>query len=206
VIDIVFRRPIFRDGRQIDPGHLTVFCNGVLMQDATPLEGPGGHMRRSVPMPFPEKGPLKLQDHGNPVRFRNIWIRELPPRAIEGGTEGVLTPEATTAARNQIAATIRADAAKLNAGSLQQMLRLAESLVYANDATARGQVEQMAARYAETIETLPGEARDQRQGEIESVVRAFQYLARWNVVPKDFAPLAALNKVVKAQGWDQKKK
>ncbi|MBK8092991.1 MAG: DUF1080 domain-containing protein [Verrucomicrobiaceae bacterium] len=83
--DIVFRRPIFKDGQQIDPGYITVFVNGVLTQDHTPLEGGGGHKGRSKPRAFPEKGPLKIQDHGNPVRFRNIWYRPLPKRAIEGG-------------------------------------------------------------------------------------------------------------------------
>jgi hypothetical protein len=105
VYDIVFRRPVHKDGKLVDAGRLTVFCNGVLLQDSTPLEGPGGHMKRSVPIAFPEKGPLKLQDHGNPVRFRNIWYRPLPPRSIEGGTDGVLTAEATTAKRKAIAAT-----------------------------------------------------------------------------------------------------
>jgi hypothetical protein len=47
--DIVFRRPIFKDGKEIDPGYITVFVNGVLTQDHTPLEGGGGHMKRSSP-------------------------------------------------------------------------------------------------------------------------------------------------------------
>ncbi|RYD28869.1 MAG: DUF1080 domain-containing protein, partial [Verrucomicrobiaceae bacterium] len=42
VYDIVFRRPIFKDGKMVTDGHLTVFVNGVLTQDATPLEGGGG--------------------------------------------------------------------------------------------------------------------------------------------------------------------
>ena len=37
--DIVFRRPIFKDGKELDPGYITVFVNGVLTQDHTPLEG-----------------------------------------------------------------------------------------------------------------------------------------------------------------------
>jgi hypothetical protein len=36
VYDIVFRRPVYREGKAIDPGYLTVFCNGVLVQDHTP--------------------------------------------------------------------------------------------------------------------------------------------------------------------------
>src|SRR6516162_6210535 len=47
--DIVFRRPIYKDGQAIDPGSVTVFCNGVLMQDHTTLEGPTGHMARAKP-------------------------------------------------------------------------------------------------------------------------------------------------------------
>lgn len=206
VVDIVFRRPIFRDGKQIDPGYMTVFCNGVLVQDHTSLEGPGGHLRRSVPVPFPDQGPLKLQDHGNPVRFRNIWVRKLPPRAIEGGTEGALSPEATAALRQETAARLRADAAKLTGDPRQRMLRLAESLVYAPDPATLREVTQLATQHAEAVRSLSGGALAQRQEEIESLVRAYQYLVKWNVLPADFAPLMALTKIVKAQGWDQKKK
>ncbi|MBC7366343.1 MAG: DUF1080 domain-containing protein, partial [Undibacterium sp.] len=82
VYDIIFRRPIYDNGKVVDAGYVTVFCNGVLVQDHTPLEGGGGHIKRTFAGPFPEKGPLKLQDHGNPVRFRNIWYRPLPTRSI----------------------------------------------------------------------------------------------------------------------------
>jgi len=75
VYDIVFRRPIYKDGKPLDPGYVTVFVNGVLAQDNTELEGGTGHMARAKPGPFPDKGPLELQDHGNPMRFRNIWYR-----------------------------------------------------------------------------------------------------------------------------------
>src|SRR5215469_5088162 len=47
VYDIVFRRPIYQEGKAIDPGSVTVFVNGVLAQDHTPLEGATGHMRRA---------------------------------------------------------------------------------------------------------------------------------------------------------------
>ncbi len=205
-IDIIFRRPIYQNGKLIDPGYLTVFCNGVLMQDHTPLEGPGGHMKRSVSRPFPEKGPLKLQDHGNPVRFRNIWYRELPPRAIEGGTDGVLTAEATTAKRKEIAAGLRREAAALKATPTAEMLRLAESLVYEKEPAATSAVETMAARYVAETSALATDQQEKRKGEIQSVNRAFKYLAKFNVVPASFAPIAALDRIEKARGWDEKKK
>jgi Domain of Unknown Function (DUF1080) len=52
-----------------------VLHNGVLVQDNVELSGPTGHQEPYKP--GPDKLPITLQDHGNPVRFRNIWIREL---------------------------------------------------------------------------------------------------------------------------------
>ena len=138
VYDIVFRRPLFKDGQQIDPGYLTVFVNGLLVQDHTPIDGGGGHRARSKPRAFPDQGPLKLQDHGNPVRYRNIWYRPLPKRALDGGDTSVMSPEATQAKRQQIAQSIREDAAKKE--GVEQMLRLLESLCYAPDSSAWQQV------------------------------------------------------------------
>ena len=56
---------------------LTVFHNGVLVQNNVQLTGPTSWLERAPYEPHPEKQPISLQDHGNPVRFRNIWIREL---------------------------------------------------------------------------------------------------------------------------------
>jgi hypothetical protein len=202
-VDIIFRRPVHKDGQLVDPGYITVFINGVLVQDHTPLEGPGGHLRRSKPVVFPAKGPLKLQDHGNPVRFRNIWYRPLPPRPIEGGTDGgFLTAEATTAKRKETAASIRADAAKLKTGSVAHMLRLAESLIYEKDAATWTQVEKLAVAYAAEVKGLASAAAEARKGEITNVTKALQYLAKFDLAPKTFAPIGVLEGVAKAQGWD----
>ncbi len=205
-IDIVFRRPLYRDGKLIDPGYITVFCNGVLVQDHTPLEGPGGHMKRSVARPFPDRGPLKLQDHGNPVRFRNIWYRPLPPRAAEGGTDGALTPEATLAKRKEIAAGLRAAAEKLPAAGTARFLQLAESLVYENESATAARVEQLAAAYVASLKALAGGAVEAKKGEAKSVQRALAYLARHGVVAPSYAPKSDLDAFTKARGWDDEKK
>jgi len=79
--DIIFHRPIFdNDGKVLRKATFTVLHNGVLIQDHYVLSGGtgwrGSHCASNY-HPHADKLPLKLQDHGNPVRFCNIWIREL---------------------------------------------------------------------------------------------------------------------------------
>jgi len=76
--DIVFHGPRFaKDGKLLRPARETVVHDGVLVQDNVELSGPTAHGKRPPYEPQPEKLPLALQDHNHPVRYRNIWIREL---------------------------------------------------------------------------------------------------------------------------------
>ena len=76
--DIVYTAPRFgAEGKLLSPVRLTVFHNGVLIQNNVELTGPTSWLERAPYRIHPEKQPLALQDHGNPVRFRNIWVREL---------------------------------------------------------------------------------------------------------------------------------
>lgn len=205
--DIIFRRPVFKDGKQLDSGYVTVFVNGVLVQDHTPLEGPTGHMRRTHPEAFPEAGPLKFQDHGNPVRYRNVWYRPLPPRIVEGGTDGYLTEETTKTKRSEIAASIRKNAETLEnpADPVPQMLCLAESLVYEKDKATLKKVQEMAAQYANSLKAMPAADLKPKRDEVLRVRDAFNYLVRWNVVGKDFAPKVDLDQIIKDQKWERRR-
>ncbi|MFN8093737.1 MAG: family 16 glycoside hydrolase [Vicinamibacteria bacterium] len=88
--DIVFRRPRFRpDGGLVSPARITVVHNGILVQDAVEPWGPTSWLQALPYTSHADKLPLAFQDHGNPVRYRNIWLRELP----EGPTE-LPTPDA----------------------------------------------------------------------------------------------------------------
>ncbi len=76
--DIVFQGPRFSaDGKVTRPARMTIFYNGVLVQLCRELTGPTAHKARPPYAVHAEKLPLKLQDHEHPVRYRNIWIREL---------------------------------------------------------------------------------------------------------------------------------
>jgi hypothetical protein len=77
--DIVFHHPRYAEGKMTEPAYVTVLQNGVLVQDHQRIEGPTGHMTvaKYPDKPLPDKGPLELQFHGNPLRYRNIWVRPL---------------------------------------------------------------------------------------------------------------------------------
>jgi len=76
--DIVFNAPQFDSAGDVTrPASITAFHNGVLIQNNTELEGPCVYIGKAHYIHHPDKMPLLLQDHGDKVRFRNIWVREL---------------------------------------------------------------------------------------------------------------------------------
>jgi len=77
--DIMFRRPRFRpDGGLVSPARISVIHNGVLVQDGVEPWGPTAWLQALPYTAHPDKLPLGFQDHGNPVRYRNIWLVEKP--------------------------------------------------------------------------------------------------------------------------------
>ena len=76
--DIVFHAPRFDEqGKVIDRARVTVLHNGVLIQNNAEIYGITYTDRPALYIAHPSQEPLRLQDHGNPVRYRNIWIRRL---------------------------------------------------------------------------------------------------------------------------------
>jgi hypothetical protein len=76
--DVVFHAPRFDNaGGLVSPARMTVFHNGILVQDDVELTGPTAFQKRPPYEFHPPRLPLSLQDHEFPVRYRNIWLREL---------------------------------------------------------------------------------------------------------------------------------
>ena len=76
--DIIFTSPVFNEqGGVKSPARVTVLHNGVLVQNNVSLIGPTEYIGVPQYKAHADKLPLALQDHGNPVAFRNIWVREL---------------------------------------------------------------------------------------------------------------------------------
>jgi hypothetical protein len=78
--DIVWTAPRFQeDGSLQSPAYMTVLHNGVVTLNHFELKGDTPYSRPPKYNKHSDKGPLMLQDHGDPVRFRNIWVRPLNP-------------------------------------------------------------------------------------------------------------------------------
>lgn len=78
--DIIFHRPIFKGDKVVKKATFTVLHNGILVHDHVELQGGTGWRGKHAISDYEthgDTGPISLQDHGNPVRYRNIWIREL---------------------------------------------------------------------------------------------------------------------------------
>jgi hypothetical protein len=78
--DVAFSAPRFDGEKLASPGYMTVLHNGVLVHDHDAILGATAHRALATYAPHGPAGPLRLQDHGDPLRFRNIWIRRLEPR------------------------------------------------------------------------------------------------------------------------------
>jgi len=75
--DVIFNPARFKDGKLDTPAYITVFQNGVVIQNHTAIMGETGHRIFPRYVDRGAKGPIRLQDHGDLVRYRNIWVRAL---------------------------------------------------------------------------------------------------------------------------------
>jgi hypothetical protein len=75
--EIVFEAPRFEGEKLVKPAYFTVFYNGVMVHNRKESMGPMVYRQVAHYTPHPAEDSLMLQDHNNPVRYRNIWIRRL---------------------------------------------------------------------------------------------------------------------------------
>ena len=130
--DIVFHPPRRDEARLVDPGSVTVFLNGVLVQDDFPFQGRTTWCRR---LSHSEKaeGELCLQDHGHPVPFRNIWIRRIPSRLADTVNGGPGVRRGDVARLRHELALQSLDFAEKTDDPAERFIRLWESFCYEPD-------------------------------------------------------------------------
>jgi len=204
--DIVFHQPIWEGETLKWPGSVTVFHNGVLVQDHWEMEGLTTHCRRRPLKPHANKLPLQLQDHGNPVRFRNIWLREIPSRYANTTHGGPAANEADVMAlRRETAAKLYARANPADPNKAAALHRLLEVISYEKTDARINEVKAIAGAYLAELGGLDKQKLEGRKGEIIGVRNACNVLIRNQVLSEECTLRAGLQKIIDAQGFEKKR-
>ena len=200
--DIVFHQPVWKDGKVLHPGTVTVFQNGVLVQDAWELEGMSTHRVRRPLVPHATKLPWKLQDHGDPVPFRNIWIREIPSRWDNTTHSCMSAKEAdVTALREQTAAKLFAqvDPATPDPKNVNGAL---EVLAYSLKPDYVAAAKKLCAGYEARLKSLSDKDLDAERTFVIGTLKGFNVLIENKVVGQDDFPLrATLQQIATRKKW-----
>ena len=175
--DIVFHQPVWDGDKLLHPGSVTLFFNGVLVQDHWEMEGLTTHCKRRPLAPHAKTGPLQFQDHGCVVHFRNIWYRPLPSR-WDNKTHSTLSadPAAVMALRRQTAKALFAKIADPKAADVKTLAALAEVVSYANEGEYK-------AAFDACVEACRARLDDKAKAEAN---KAIDVLVRNKVVPESY--------------------
>ncbi len=176
VYDIVFHQPVWDGDKLLHNGSVTLFFNGVLVQDHWEMEGLTTHCKRRPLAPHADKGSLSLQDHGCVVQFRNIWYRPLASRWANTTHSAMSAKEDDVMAlRRKTAADLYGKIAKPSEPTAANVQALAEVVSYANEG-------RYAADFKACLEAYrrnPGSAE-----EVKAVNKALKVLERNGLIDK----------------------
>jgi hypothetical protein len=205
--DIIFHQPVWEGSVMKHPGSVTVLHNGVLVQDHWEFEGTSTHMtRRPLKGKYAEKLPLRLQDHGNPVRFRNIWIREIPSRYANTTHGGPGVKEADVMAlRKETAAALEKKITWDAPNKFETLRQALEVVSYEKTPERMGPLAKLADAYLEELAKLDAEALKNKKGEIITLRNDTNVLIRNGVFADTCKLRAGLQKIIAEQGFEKKR-
>lgn len=157
--DIVFHPAVWSGGKLVAPAEMTVFLNGVLIQDGWKLEGPTLYCRRTShdsSQETPARPVLLLQDHENPVPYRNIWVRKIPSRRENRVSGEFFDQKAAAALRRSLAEKTRRFADGTD-DLAKKIVWLWESYMYAPSDGVLEELGAITPRYIGRISSWKGE-------------------------------------------------
>ena len=200
--DIVFHQPVWDGLKLVHPGSVSVFFNGVLVQDHWELEGLTTHCVRRPLAPHAAKGPLMLQDHGCTVYFRNVWLRPLPSRWANKTHSALSADEnEVMALRRKTAAELFAKIAEPSVPSAENVIALAEVVSYAMEGEQKEAWDKAVAGLLATIKSNSDAELKTSAGELVKVRNSLRVLERNAVVPHKFVLLQQLEALSIKFGW-----
>jgi len=205
VYDIVFHQPVWEGAKLLHPGSVSVFFNGVLVQDHWEMEGLSTHCRRKPLAPHEKKGPLSFQDHGCVVHFRNIWLRPLPSR-WDNTTHSVMSGKEADvmALRRETAAKLFAKIVDPKAPTAENVNALAEVVAYANEGKYAETFRATAGAYKTKLDGLKDDQLKAMKGELESVRKSINVLIRGGVATEKCPLKAKIDALAAKFGWKLK--
>ena len=206
VYDIVFHQPVWEGQKLLHPGSVTVFFNGVLVQDHWEMEGLTTHCKRRPLAPHEKTGPLSFQDHGCTVHFRNIWLRPLPSR-WDNTTHSTLSGKEADvmALRRETAAKLFAKIADPKAATAANVNALAEVISYANEGKYAEAYKATAGAYKAKLDGLKDDQLKKMKGELESVRKSINVLIRGGVATEKCPLKVKIEDLFAKFGWNAKK-
>lgn len=204
--DIIFHQPLWEGDTLKFPGSITVLQNGVVVQDHWELEGLTTHCKRRPLAPYASKLPLQLQDHGNPVRFRNIWIREIPSR-YENKTHGGpgVDEAAVMALRKETAAALFAKANLGDADKASALSRIIEVISYDKTEEYLAFYRKLRDEYLQALNTMERGEIKGLKAEIIRLRNECNVMIRNKVFPESCALRAGLSKLIERHELEKKK-
>jgi hypothetical protein len=205
--DIIFHQPVWEGDVMKHPGSITVLHNGVLIQDHWEFEGTATHKtRKPLTKKYEEKLPLRIQYHGNPVRYRNIWIREIPSRyanTTHGGPGA--KKEAVMALRKETATTLEKNVKWDNPNKVETLRQMMEVVSYEKTDARMEPLKKLGAAYLEELAKLDAEALKAKKSDIMALRGDTQVLISNGVFSDTCKFHAGLQKIIDEQGFEKKR-
>ena len=166
---------------------VTLFFNGVLVQDNWEFEGSTYNLERKPVQKGAARYPLQLQDHGTPVAYRNIWVREIPSvyaNTVQGGP-GVKAAD-VLALREKTAARLFARLAP-DAVDVPALDALLEILAYSKDAKYVARYDRAAAAFVASTASWDDAALRRHEGLVRAFEKSCGLLVKYGTLAADDA-------------------
>jgi len=201
--DIVFHQPVWDGQTLVHPGSLTVFFNGVLVQDHWEMEGVTTHKKRKPLVPHAKKAPLALQDHGCVVHFRNVWYRPLPSR-WDNTTHSAMSAKEddVMALRRQTAKELYAKLQKPLVPTAENMLAMAEVISYAKEGECATTWQNLAEEFHGVLDRMSDEELAAQKDVLIKLRNALDTLVRGGVVRQSCGTRIRINAASLRLKWE----
>ena len=202
--DIVFHQPVWKGSNLVHPGSVTLFFNGVLVQDHWEMEGLTTHLKRRPLAPHDSKMPLMLQDHGCIVHYRNIWYRPIPSR-WDNLVHSEMSADAdeVMALRRRTAAELFAKIPKPVVPTAECMMAVGEVIGYACEGEYEDAWKTVAEGMHKRLDSATDAELEARKEVLLKLRKSLDLLVKAGVVPQSCGTRRRINAIALRLGWEK---